>query len=103
MANYVKVAQKKDVTAGRMKTVTAGGKNIALANIGGEIFAVDDVCTHAGCSLSGEGHLETATIVCGCHGSKFDAKTGKVLGLPATVPLNSYPVKIEGEDILISI
>ncbi len=103
MADYVKVAKVSDFGKDSFKTVQAKGKAIALANVDGAYFAVDDVCTHAGCSLGGEGFLKGNTITCGCHGAKFDVKSGKVLALPATVPVNSYPVKVEGEDILIEI
>lgn len=103
MADYLKAAQKNDLPAGSVKTVIVGGKAVAIANVDGNFFALDDVCTHAGCSLGGEGFLEGDTITCSCHGSKFDVKSGKVLALPATVPVNTYPVKVEGEDILIAI
>ena len=102
MANFVIVASVSDVPAGSMKTVIAAGRPIALANIAGQYFAVDDVCTHAQCSLGSEGFLDGNNIICGCHGAQFDATTGKVLTLPAPTSLSSYLVKVEGEDILVA-
>ena len=103
MADYVKVAQKKDLAPGSVKTVIVSGKAIAVANVDGEFFALDDACTHRGCSLGGEGMVEGKTLVCGCHGAKFDLTDGRVLALPATIPLKTYPVKIEGEEVLVEV
>lgn len=103
MADYSKVAKVSEIPKGSVKTVMLKSKAVGLANVDGEFFAFDDVCPHAGCSLGSEGVLEKKTITCGCHGAKFDVASGKVLALPATVPVSSYPVKVEGEDILISV
>lgn len=103
MAEYVKVAKVGEVPTGQLKRVSVNGRAVALANIDGEFFAVDDVCTHAQCSLAGEGFLEGETVTCGCHGSQFDLKSGKVLSLPATLPVPTYPVKVEGNDILVAV
>lgn len=101
MAKFVKVANIKDLPNNSMKTFNVSGKQIAVCNIDGEFFAVDDTCTHKECSLATEGFLDGATITCGCHGAQFDAKTGQVKTLPATTNLNTYKTKIEGEELYI--
>lgn len=101
MADFVKVAKITDVPAGHMKTVVVNGKQIALANIDGEFFAIGDSCTHAGCSLGGEGVLDGNVVTCGCHGGQFDVTTGKVVGPPPAEDEPSYKVKIEGDTILV--
>ena len=68
----------------------------------GEVFAIDDICSHANVSLS-EGEVEDCQIECWLHGSRFDLRTGKPSGLPATEPVPVYPVKIEGDDVLVSV
>src|SRR3989344_5885568 len=101
MGNFIKVMNIKEVPKDSMKTVNVSGKQIAICNVNGEFFAIDDTCTHKECSLSQEGFLEDATITCGCHGAIFDATTGQVLSLPATSNLKSYKTKMEGEDLYI--
>lgn len=68
----------------------------------GEVFAIHDVCSHQNVSLS-EGEVEDCSIECWLHGSTFDLRTGKPSGLPATRPVPVYPVKIEGDDVLVSL
>ena len=66
----------------------------------GEVYAVDDTCTHANVSLS-EGELDDHTLECWLHGSRFDIRTGDPSGPPATVPVNVYPVKVEGDEVFV--
>ena len=66
----------------------------------GELYAVDDTCTHANVSLS-EGELDGHTLECWLHGSRFDIRTGDPSGPPATVPVNVYPVKVEGDEVFV--
>lgn len=103
MANSINVAKTKDIPAGSMKTVSAGGKKIAIANVDGQYFAVSDLCTHEECSLGTEGFLDGNRVTCGCHGSVFDVTNGKVEAMPATVPLQTYKVTVSGDDILIEV
>lgn len=99
MADFVAVAKVSDIPSGKMKTVLVKGKQIAIANIDGKFFAIDDLCTHAQCSLGGEGILEGNMVTCGCHGSTFDVTNGKVESPPATKNESSYEVKVEGDSI----
>ncbi len=103
MANFIKAASITDVAIGSMKTLNISGKRIAIANVDGEFFAVDDTCSHEQCSLGTEGILDGSLITCGCHGAQFEVTTGKVLSLPAPTDIASYQVKVEGSDIYVAI
>lgn len=100
---FVKATTVSDIPDGTMKTVVVQGKPLALSNVDGTFFAVDDICTHEHCSLGTEGFLDSSTITCGCHGAMYDATTGKVLSLPATQDLRSYDVKVEGADVFVKL
>ena len=73
-----------------------------LANVDDEYYAIDDVCTHDGGPLD-QGEVFDNEIECPRHGARFDVRTGKALTLPAVVPVKSYPVKVEGNDILVEV
>jgi 3-phenylpropionate/trans-cinnamate dioxygenase ferredoxin component len=103
MANYVKALKKSELASGEKKTVVVAGKKIMIANIGGEFFAIDDTCTHAGCSLGTEGALAGSVITCGCHGGQFNVTSGKVVGPPPSKDEISYAVKVEGDDVMVSV
>ena len=81
---------------------TIGDQDIAVARDGEEFFAVEDICSHAAVALS-EGEVEGCTVECWLHGSRFDLRTGQALGLPATEPVPVYPVRIEGDDVLVDV
>jgi 3-phenylpropionate/trans-cinnamate dioxygenase ferredoxin subunit len=97
---FVKACSAKDVKPGKMKGVKAGGKDILVANLGGRFYAIGNICTHMSCRLSG-GKIEGEGVLCPCHASLFDLKTGRVLGGPASAPEPLYKVRIEGNDILV--
>jgi 3-phenylpropionate/trans-cinnamate dioxygenase ferredoxin subunit len=82
--------------------VNPDGQRIALANVDGEYYAIDDVCTHDGGPL-GEGELIGEQVECPRHGARFDVRTGKAMTLPAIFPVKSYPVRIEGDAIQIEL
>ncbi len=104
MDTFVFVANVSDLTPGSMKTVIiSGGKSLALANVDGEFFAIDDTCTHEQCSLGTEGALDGSVVICGCHGANFDVTTGKVLALPAPTDVASYEVKIENGQVFVKL
>jgi 3-phenylpropionate/trans-cinnamate dioxygenase ferredoxin subunit len=84
------------------KRVEIDGTPVALVRTGGEVFAINDICSHANVSLS-EGEVEDCQIECWLHGSAFDLRTGKPSGLPATRPVPVYPVQIDGDDVLVSL
>jgi 3-phenylpropionate/trans-cinnamate dioxygenase ferredoxin component len=73
-----------------------------LCNVGGKIYAIEDVCTHDGGPLE-QGTLEGETIVCPRHGATFDVRTGDVITLPAVVPLMTFDLSVEGDDIFVDV
>jgi nitrite reductase/ring-hydroxylating ferredoxin subunit len=75
---------------------------IAVFRVGENYYAVDDTCTHAQSSLS-EGYLEGDAVECVFHGARFCLRTGKVLSPPASKPLNTYPINLEGSEIFVEI
>ena len=83
-----------------------GPEAIAVVRFEGEVFAIDDVCSHAEVPLS-EGDVEefqgAPTIECWLHGSCFDLRTGEPTNLPATEPVSVYPVRVEGEDVYVDV
>jgi 3-phenylpropionate/trans-cinnamate dioxygenase ferredoxin subunit len=99
---YVRVAALSELEADTPLRVEVGGVPVSLVNTEGEVFAIHDICSHANVSLS-EGEVEGCAIECWLHGSTFDLRTGKPSGLPATRPVPVYPVKIEGDDVLVSV
>ena len=98
MASRVEVAKVSELSEGEMKPVAVGDRTVVLFNIGGELFAIDDECTHAGCSLS-DGTLDGDELECVCHGSVFNVKTGDVVQGPADEPVPTYPVHSEGDTV----
>lgn len=82
--------------------VIVSGRKIALYNVDGEIYATDDTCSHAEASLS-EGCLRGEEIECPRHGARFNVRTGQALSLPAWAPIETFPVKVEGEEIFVQV
>lgn len=99
---FVKVALVKDLGPGKALGVEAGGKEIVVANVDGNYYAIGDRCTHMSCKLS-EGSLKSQNITCPCHVSVFDMKTGKVVKGPAKKPEPFFQVKAEGDQILVDV
>jgi len=80
--------------------VTVGGLDVAVARHGDEVFALQDLCSHAAVPLS-EGEVEDCTLECWLHGSRFDMRSGKPTGLPATEPVATFPVEVRENDVYI--
>ncbi len=102
MADFVTVAKVDDVPPMEAKVFSVNGKDVAICRVNGEFYAIDDVCTHDGGPL-GEGILEDHQIECPRHGARFDVKTGKALTLPAVMPVKTYPVKVEGDEVKVQV
>ncbi len=102
MSEFIKVAETSDLPPGRVKVVLVGDRRIALCNVDGQFFAIDDLCTHDGGPL-GQGELQDDVIECPRHGARFNVRTGKVLALPAVKALNTYPVEVEGSEIRVAL
>jgi nitrite reductase/ring-hydroxylating ferredoxin subunit len=99
---FVKAATMAEVPLGRIKVVEVGDEDLALCNVDGKIYAVANVCTHDDGPL-GEGVLLDHQIECPRHGARFDVRTGEVRSLPAVIPIPTYEVRIEGDDILVNV
>jgi 3-phenylpropionate/trans-cinnamate dioxygenase ferredoxin subunit len=96
------VAKLSDLPPGTAKKVEVDGVAVLLCNCDGEIYAVEDVCTHDGGPLD-EGELMDCKIMCPRHGALFDVKTGTALTLPAVIPLPTYAVSIVGDDVFVDV
>jgi nitrite reductase/ring-hydroxylating ferredoxin subunit len=97
-----KVAQRSKLAEGEIQSATIGDKQVAIYLIGGDIYATDNICTHAFACLS-DGYLEGDIIECPLHAGRFEVKTGKALGAPVTQDIAVYPVKLEGDDVLVKL
>jgi len=94
MAEYETVARAEDLGGGELRAFDVRGQKIAVANVDGAFYAFDDTCTHMRCSLAG-GDLEETTVICPCHGSEFDVRSGAVLQGPAREPVEVYEARVE--------
>lgn len=95
---FVTVATRGEIPEGGVKVTYIDGVAVAVFHVEGEYFAMEDVCTHDGGPLA-EGPLEGHVIECPRHGARFDIRTGAVKALPATSPVPTYAVRVQGEDI----
>ncbi len=102
MSRFEKVGAVGELGPGHKKVVEVAGRQIGLFNVAGRIYAIDDICTHDGGPLA-EGELYGCEIECPRHGARFDVRTGAALCMPAVEPVRSYPVRIEGNDVLLEI
>ena len=100
--SYQRACALADVPAEGAIGVEIDGVPVAVICAEGEIFALHDVCSHAEVPLS-EGEVYDHTVECWLHGSCFDVRTGKPTGPPATVPVPTYPVKIDGDDVYVAV
>jgi len=102
MAQRVRVARLSDVKPQQAIVVEAAGRSLALCHVDGELYAIDNLCTHDNGPL-GEGELDDHQIECPRHGARFDLRTGRALCLPAVRGVSTYPVVVSGDDIFIEI
>ncbi len=102
MSKFVPVCKVADVPDPGKTVVEVGNRIVALFHVGGQFWAIDDVCTHDGGPLA-EGQLIGYTIACPRHGAKFDIRTGQALSMPATRPAVAHTVRIEGDDVLVQL
>lgn len=102
MGQYIKAAEPNELQPGKMKLVEAGGREIALCNVEGKYYAVDNVCTHQGGPLC-EGELEGKELWCPWHGASFDVTTGEVLSPPAYQNIACFPVRVTDEGVEIEV
>jgi 3-phenylpropionate/trans-cinnamate dioxygenase ferredoxin subunit len=94
------VAKLQEIAVGSTKRVVVDGVEVLLCNVDGDLYAVEDVCTHDGGPLD-QGELQGCQIMCPRHGALFDVTTGRALTLPAVVPLETYTVRVEGDEVFV--
>ncbi len=103
MAKFVKVGNKsefQDLEAGKL--VDAGGQTIAIFDLGGNYYAIENTCPHRGGPLA-EGEMNGEEVICPWHGARFNIKTGAVLAPPAPQGVKSFPVRVTGDDVEVEI
>lgn len=102
MAEFVAVAKAEELPPGHKMCVIVKGRRVALFNVDGTVYAIDDTCSHAEASLS-EGELYGDVVVCPRHGARFNVRTGAALSLPAWAPVATYRVKVEDGEIKVAL
>jgi 3-phenylpropionate/trans-cinnamate dioxygenase ferredoxin component len=104
MAETIDICPIEDLPPGAMRLVTWEDLEIGVFNCAGELLAIEDRCSHDdGVLAEGELDEQTCTIECPRHGSRFDLRTGKPVNLPAYVPVDTFPVSVEGGVIKIEV
>jgi 3-phenylpropionate/trans-cinnamate dioxygenase ferredoxin subunit len=98
--SYELACALSDVPADEALGVTIGRFDVAIARHDDEVFAIQDLCSHAAVALS-EGEVEECTVECWLHGSRFDLRTGKPTGLPATEPVATFPVEVREDGVYV--
>lgn len=102
MAEFAKVASASEIAPGQARLINVKGKEIALFNIEGTFFALDNACPHEEGPLA-EGEIEGHEVTCPWHGARFDIRTGEVLCAPAYDDVARYNVRVTGTDIEVEI
>ncbi len=102
MTDFIKVAKVDDLEDGELMAVEVDGEPVCLAKVDGEVYAFTDDCTHIGGPLN-EGELDGEVLTCPWHGAQFDVRSGKVLRGPARQDIQTYAVRVDNQDILVSI
>ncbi len=96
---FQRAAKKDEIPAGCIREFQVNGTTIALANVGGQFYALNNTCLHRGGPL-GQGELEDSVVTCPWHGWQYDVTSGKVAQNP-TVGVETYKVEVRGEDVFV--
>jgi 3-phenylpropionate/trans-cinnamate dioxygenase ferredoxin subunit len=102
MAEWVKIGEVGDLEPGEKKQIDLDGIEVALFNVDGAYYVIEDVCSHDGAPLC-HGRFSGEEITCPRHGARFNVKSGAALSMPAVEAIDTYEVKIEGHDLLIEV
>ena len=102
MSNWVRAANAADILDGDLHSVELGGAVIAIYRVNGQFYATSNICTHAFALLS-DGFLDDCTIECPIHAGRFDIRSGRAIGHPATIDLKTYPVRLEDGALVIDL
>ncbi len=92
-AKRIELCSTDEVAPGTALKVEAEGLTVAVFNVGGEFYVIDDLCTHGPGSLS-EGYIEDDVVECNFHNGQFNIRTGEVVAPPCMVPVKTYPVLV---------
>ena len=101
-ARFVRVARVGDIPDGRPEIFDVDDRKIAVYRLDGGYYAIEDLCTHDGGPLA-EGEVEGDQVICPRHGARFDIKTGAALSFPAVTPVDTYPVRVDGDELWIGL
>ena len=99
---FVRVMDAQDVVEGRPALAVVGSVEVAVFRVGDQVFAIDDLCSHAQASLS-EGTQYDYLVECPRRGGRFDIRTGKARHFPAVSPVQIFPVKVEDNGVFIDV
>ena len=100
--SWLPAGKVSDLPPGRVRLVMGPDEQrLAVCNVDGEFYAIEDVCTHDGGSLD-QGELEGEEIECPRHGARFDVRTGRATLMPAVMPVQTYAVRVEGDDLFVN-
>jgi nitrite reductase/ring-hydroxylating ferredoxin subunit len=102
LGEYVKVCELSEIPPGTMYPADVSGIHLMIVNVEGSLYAVDKICTHETADLS-TGFLTDSEVTCPLHLSRFGITDGSVLNPPATKPLRTYRVKVEGTSVYVQV
>ena len=100
MSDWSRVGKRKDFAADGVFGLKVGGLDICLVKLGDRFYALDNRCSHAEAQLSA-GDLDEGEVMCPLHGARFNAATGEALTPPATLPVRTHDVRIDGDDVMV--
>ena len=102
MSEFIRVCSLEELPIGTIKAVTVGFDRVVLARTESGVFALANECTHDGAPIS-DGKLRGSSIMCTRHGARFDLTSGAVTAPPAIVPLDTFAVRIDGDDVFVQV
>jgi 3-phenylpropionate/trans-cinnamate dioxygenase ferredoxin component len=102
MPIFVTVAKTTDIEPGQVKYVAVDDYQLAICNVDGTFHCIENVCTHDGGALN-QGYLQGDVIECPRHGGRFNVISGKAVHMPAVAPVEVFPVKVEGDEVKVSL
>jgi nitrite reductase/ring-hydroxylating ferredoxin subunit len=98
---FLRAVKKAEISAGTIREIQIEGRAVALANVGGTIYAINNTCLHRGGPL-GQGQLDGKVVTCPWHGWQFDVTNGKAVQNPAAA-VDCYPTEVRGEDVFVDV
>jgi 3-phenylpropionate/trans-cinnamate dioxygenase ferredoxin subunit len=102
MTAFVRACALSELPANGALATVVDGEPVAIVRSDGDVYAIHDICSHADVPLS-DGDVDDGEIECWLHGSRFDLRTGKPTGPPAASAVPVYPVRVEGDDVLVDV